>query len=444
MDKKKAKRRTKVHVPRCRLCREKCEQNKLLWNRDFREKLQDITCIWIKINPGSNKYNICQSCQNEVEVYYSFKKRCRQILHGPPVLSEIGNNEQSEFTLESLLENCSEEVTLPTDALETLDTISDVLDATDSLSRDHDYAEHAIETKEVVSRRSEQPKNSNTENDTKSKDVVKKRSKQPKNKPRKTLNQEDPEDPAHDEVSSDVPAEDDIDHVDNPSSSKKLRPYRRKFRLTEQEKSMTPEEYKRYYRKMFYGDYKKICDVCGKSIHSQRMESHMNRHQGVEPYACEECGLRFHCRMNLRKHITRSHAKGQEITCELCQKVCVSKMAHRQHFRAVHLEKKFQCTLCDVKAATQHALDRHMDIHNQRRDYVCPHCGKAFYRRYVLNIHLRTHSGETPYKCHVCGEAFVHRRIYVMHMKKHHPDEPMMRVDGLRALKEALKQKDSG
>lgn len=90
---------------------------------------------------------------------------------------------------------------------------------------------------------------------------------------------------------------------------------------------------------------------------------------------------------------------------------------------------------------SRYALDSHMDIHNQRRDYVCPHCGKAFYRRYVLNIHLRTHSGETPYKCHVCAEAFVHRRIYVMHMKKLHPEEPMMRVDGLKALKEALKQK---
>ncbi|EAT34696.1 AAEL013099-PA [Aedes aegypti] len=375
---KKPRRRQRSGVARCRLCRE------------------------IKINPGCRKYNVCRSCQTEVEEYYSFKKQCRHYLR-EGVLSTPGDDDQPDLMLNSLLENCSEEVTLPPDTLESLAGTS-----FDLPLNDHNYSEGATEsTKDYIQ---EQPK--------------------PNNQQKSTLNTKD--------VSNDVQAAEDPEHQE---STKKLRPYRRKFRQTEEEKSMTPEEYKRYYRKIQLEGYKRVCDICGKSIDPQRMESHMNRHKGVEPYSCEKCGLPFHCRANLRKHITRSHAKGQEIACELCDKVSVSEIAHKQHLRAVHTEKKFQCTLCHVKTVTQYALDSHMDIHNQRRDYVCPHCGKAFYRRYVLNIHLRTHSGETPYKCHVCAEAFVHRRIYVMHMKKLHPEEPMMRVDGLKALKEALKQK---
>ncbi|XP_062546950.1 zinc finger protein 19-like [Armigeres subalbatus] len=419
MDINKPKKRPRSRRIRCRICQVDCEPNKLLWNRDFREKLQDIACMWVKITPGKEKYHVCSSCQREVEVYHAFKKRTRQFLQGDVASTkiEIDDDYQSELLLNSLLQNCSEEVTLPLNTTE----------GTTSLVNDSSKKDNSRQT---ASKNSEslpvQPPPSDTE------DI-------------EFLQEPDAESTIVEILTTEeIQPEDNADECQMDKTAKKIRPYRRKFRQTDEEKAMSQEEYQRYYKKMLMSDMKKVCDICGKSINPQRMESHMNRHKGVEPYSCEECGLRFHCIANLRKHINRSHASGQNITCEICSRVSISRIAYKQHLRAAHSEKKFQCSLCHVKTITQHALDRHMDIHNQRRDFVCPQCGKSFYRKHVLNIHLRTHSGETPYKCHVCEEAFVHRRIYVMHMKKCHPDEPLMQVDRLRALKEVLMKKDIG
>ncbi|XP_065081017.1 zinc finger protein 41-like isoform X2 [Ochlerotatus camptorhynchus] len=416
MDKNKAESTTRSRRSRCRLCRELCEPNKLLWDRDFREKLQDIICLWIKISPGAEKYHVCSSCQNQVEVFYSFKRRSRQILHGEKAGVLSSDDYEVPLPLETLLENCTNEVTLPPETLEELAQTS-----IDAKSLKNEYA------------KKDHPK-----------------PKPPKVKPVKkkcvTLPPETLSDLAPFLLDDHHQGQDDYDDNAQPGPLEEKpvkieRPFRRKYRRTEEEQTMTKDEYKKYYIRQYLDRCKKMCDICGKSIDPKRMDSHMNRHNGLQPYTCDECGLQFHCRMNLRKHINRSHAKGNEMTCDICGRVSSSKIAHTQHLRAVHEEKKFQCALCGVKTLTK-ALASHMDIHNQRRDFVCPQCGKAFYRKYVLSIHLRTHSGETPYKCHVCSEAFVHRRIYVMHMKKHHPDEPLMRIDGVKALKEALMKKN--
>lgn len=400
MDELKPKSMPKIRRSRCRICKELCEPNKLLWNRDFREKLQDVLCLWIKISPGTEKYHVCHSCQSEVEEYYAFKRRCRQILHGETksVLPSNGNLEV-KISLETLLENCKNEVTS--------ETFQELVETIEEQSPKSEYPEM------------DDPKEKSSERNSAQKQCV-------------------------EALSDSAPLllGDHQPNVKPEKPAKKARPYRLKYRKTAEEQAMTKAEYKKYYVRQYLDQCKKVCDICGKSINPERMESHMNRHNGLQPYTCGECGLQFHCPMNMRKHINRSHAKGEEVTCDLCGRVSTSRIAHKQHIRAVHTEKKFQCTLCEVKTLTKKALDSHMDIHNQRRDFVCPQCGKAFYRKYVLNIHLRTHSGETPYKCHVCSEAFVHRRVYVMHMKKHHPDEPLMRIDGLKALKEALMKKD--
>ncbi|XP_058815025.1 zinc finger protein 614-like [Topomyia yanbarensis] len=377
--KKYVRKTIQIRPPRCRLCKNICEANKLLWDRDFREKLQDVICLWIKVVP-TEKFHICSACQTTVEDFYAFKSQSRKVLRGeivlepqktrcvtsPPKTDNDCTNENHELppTLETLLDDCEDEIVLPA---QTVEDISLQVELT-------------------------------------------------KKKPRRSYRRKD---------------------------NKEVRLKRPPHRKTEEEKTMTPAEYRKHWNQMYRDRYKVMCDICGKTIQKVLIESHLNRHRGVQPYACEQCGLQFHCKNNFRKHVQRSHAINDEVACEICDKVLVSQIAYKQHLRSVHRERKFQCVICGLKIHSKRALEQHMDIHNQKRDFVCPHCGKTFYRQYVLNIHLRTHSGETPYVCHICKAAFVHRRIYVMHMQKLHPNEPMMRMDGVKTLKDALMKREN-
>uniref|UniRef100_A0A8D8E922 Zinc finger protein 317 n=1 Tax=Culex pipiens TaxID=7175 RepID=A0A8D8E922_CULPI len=225
--------------------------------------------------------------------------------------------------------------------------------------------------------------------------------------------------------------------VGEDESVRKKRRYQ--SRKTEETKTMSPADYKRHYQQLYKAQNKVECEVCHQKVDKKYLDGHKNRHYGLEPYECTQCGLQFHCKLNLTRHEARNHAPEEEaIPCEVCGKMIRSRQALKQHMKS-HEEKKFECQLCDVKAPNQHTLKRHMDIHNQVRDFVCSHCGKAFYRQTVLNIHLRTHSGETPYECHVCLRGFVHRRVYVEHMKKQHPAEPILRLEIAKGWKEAAR-----
>lgn len=218
---------------------------------------------------------------------------------------------------------------------------------------------------------------------------------------------------------------------------KKKRRYQVK---TEEEKAMSPAEYQKHYKQVYKMRNQIECEICHQKLEKKYLDGHMNRHYGLEPYACAHCGLQFHCKLNRSRHEVRNHAPEEEtIPCDVCGKMIRSRTALKQHMKS-HQEKKFECQQCGVKAPNQNTLKRHMDhIHNQVRNFVCPQCGKAFYRQYVLNIHLRTHSGDTPYVCDVCQRRFVHRRIYVDHMRKQHPAEPMMRLDIAKGWKETAR-----
>lgn len=131
--------------------------------------------------------------------------------------------------------------------------------------------------------------------------------------------------------------------------AEKLRPKRPIRRKTEAEKAMDPAEYKRAYFKKAIEKYKQTCELCGKRMAANRIEGHMNGHKGVSPFACQDCGQSFNCRLNLRNHISRLHVTGREVSCSECGKIATCPATLRQHMRAVHLEKKFQCSLCGLR-----------------------------------------------------------------------------------------------
>lgn len=386
----------------CRVCLKPCKANSLFKNRFFREKFQDILCMWVDPKQDSSLVDVCKECEADVVEFYSFKHQCRNIIRGitdptpmiedhekfcPPENADKDNEPNESNTLQSLLDNCAETVELSIETLE---------------NRNNDETEKpAPKSKKMTQSRKL------------------KRSLATSNARRRKYRYKTPEERLRE----------------------KMRPKRPIRRKTAAEKAMDPEEYKKYYYHMTIEKYKKTCELCGKRIHSDRMDGHMNGHRGLTPYSCENCGLKFNCKINLRAHIQRMHITGHEVKCPQCDKEFTNEKKLKLHISSVHDEKKFQCSLCGLKILNKYSLQRHMNIHTQTRDFVCPHCGKAFYCKSVLTIHLRTHSGETPYVCNTCSKGFIHRRIYVMHMQKFHPGEPLMQLNGIKAMKDTLMKK---
>ncbi|XP_062547216.1 zinc finger and BTB domain-containing protein 24-like [Armigeres subalbatus] len=425
----------------CRLCQNPCGSNSLFKNRFFREKFQDIICMWVDPKQDFNLTDVCKKCENEVVEFYLYKHQCRDIIRGVknptplvedhenfPLLEEessvsdprresvpanretevsivessselktatrpkenekLSKNSVDEQSLQSLLDNCGETVELSIEVLGALNSDENVIPAP------------------VI------PTNPEKVAPFKRKFI-------PVEKKRRTYTFKTAEE----------------------RLAEKMRPKRKIQRKTEAEKAMDPAEYKKYYFKKTMERYRKTCEICGKRMQQDRWEGHMNGHKGLTPFKCEHCELQFNCRLNLRSHIQRMHVTGNEVNCPQCGKEFSQKRKLEQHIFSVHAEKKYQCSLCGLKILNRNSLQRHMNIHTQTRDFICPHCGKAFYCKSVLTIHLRTHSGETPYICNVCPKGFIHRRIYVMHMQKFHPGEPLMQLSGSKSMKETLMKK---
>lgn len=65
---------------RCRLCTDRCPPNNALWNRDFREKLQDVICEWIIVDQYHQADSVCDPCRSTVEEFYQYKKSGRETI----------------------------------------------------------------------------------------------------------------------------------------------------------------------------------------------------------------------------------------------------------------------------------------------------------------------------------------------------------------------------
>ncbi|KAL1401185.1 hypothetical protein pipiens_006816 [Culex pipiens pipiens] len=71
---------------RCRLCTDRCPPNNALWNRDFREKLQDVICEWISVGQYHNADSVCDPCRSTVEEFHQYKKNTtpQELINGLP------------------------------------------------------------------------------------------------------------------------------------------------------------------------------------------------------------------------------------------------------------------------------------------------------------------------------------------------------------------------
>ncbi|XP_053688876.1 zinc finger protein 37-like [Sabethes cyaneus] len=381
----------------CRLCAKDCTANNRLEERNFREKVVDIICMWIDINTDT-RVDTCDACEELVERFYAFKSECRSVQLRLKNKPRIVRKDLKERCLPNSYSNKSKLKTKP--------------DRPDSIE-ENAHPVSSSETDPEIDSPSRKPWFPLEEPELPPLPKPKKPKKVYRPKPKTT--------------------------VEGPRTVVP-RPWRRKFK---EAIDMPPEQYREYVlQKSNAKKQTLVCEICGRNIDIIRMDGHKNRHLGLQPYECADCGDKFNCKLNLRGHWRRNHVVDEEAACETCGKVFKNKLQVKSHMKS-HAERKFQCPLCPLKCSNKFTLNYHLKIHNQTRDFKCELCGKAFYCKSVWNIHMRTHSGEAPYKCDVegCRKAFVHRNLYVAHMNKNHPGRPLMYLSGKKGYKDSMMKK---
>ncbi|XP_044028253.1 zinc finger protein 569-like [Siniperca chuatsi] len=173
---------------------------------------------------------------------------------------------------------------------------------------------------------------------------------------------------------------------------------------------------------------------------------------GKKPLSCSECGKRFGCKGNLKRHI-RIHTGEKPFSCSVCFRGFAQARYLSQHMAVHSVEKRFSCSVCDKRFTWGYQLKRHTcvghpetedsetqsGLNSQKNDEVsvstsrrrtreklfsCSECGKKFGSREDLKRHIRIHTGEKPFSCSVCKKHFTRSDHLVTHMRVHTGEKP--------------------
>lgn len=174
-------------------------------------------------------------------------------------------------------------------------------------------------------------------------------------------------------------------------------------------------------------------------------------------YVCVSCKSRFESFEKLKDHMLESQkCKDANVTCQICNKVCLNRKAlyahslkhkekvlftcetcqksfanrfnlenHKVSVHALKIEENgsiFRCRLCEKQLQSRADLFTHMEEHQKEKvPRLCETCGKSFVTMDALRTHMRTHSSPRNYACTVegCSKAFRSRVQLTQHTHVH-------------------------
>lgn len=108
------------------------------------------------------------------------------------------------------------------------------------------------------------------------------------------------------------------------------------------------------------------CELCDTVLPRKDMKFHMNDHNGVRPYACDQCDKAYSSPWKRARHIKVVHVD-QLLACDQCGVTFKCKMNLTRHLRTSHATTAAPaavvCTECDRQFSCRDSLKRHMMVH---------------------------------------------------------------------------------
>lgn len=166
--------------------------------------------------------------------------------------------------------------------------------------------------------------------------------------------------------------------------------------------------------------------------------------------------MRFYTKVEIKGHML-THTKKQDHVCDLCGSRFTRHHSLKKHVQHVHEGvRPFPCSLCTLKFANGNQLVRHMHTHTGEKPYKCELCPQAYAQTNDLVKHVaRSHGdGGHPYCCDRCDESFRLltdlRQHYRVHVQEGTATEQMEEVRFTsvailqRAFAKAKKRQEAG
>lgn len=162
-----------------------------------------------------------------------------------------------------------------------------------------------------------------------------------------------------------------------------------------------------------------ICAVCGNKVQRRMMHYHMKSHTNPKvprtreetKWQCDICNKELSSKHALaehkKTHLDPSQRVADQIVCEICAKVSLSRELHKSHMRVHLTEKLYKCTDCTMSFKTRQGLKKHERTHTGEKPLACTVCDARFRAHTTLSIHMRLHTGERPYICEYCDQRFI-------------------------------------
>lgn len=142
------------------------------------------------------------------------------------------------------------------------------------------------------------------------------------------------------------------------------------------------------------------CPYCSKSLAAAHMNGHIKKHEEVQMFTCEHCGVILKSKLGYVQHI-RLHTGEKPYTCKYCSESFSASSRRSEHVRKVHKRSeeivlKHVCEFCPARFRLPHGLKKHIssahaDITGSDRTFECSECHIQFGTYRGLVYHSRKH-----------------------------------------------------